>query len=94
MKNTNAFVSPRRRGWSKPFFEFHFFFFFFLKFKIQLLSYVNPRVTVMKVFLFVFAGAMVDLSTPLVIVIYFAKQFCKLFNLENSVKTDIYEYTM
>ena len=43
------------------------FFFFFLKFKIQLLFYVNPRVTVMKVLLFVFAGAMVDLSTPLVV---------------------------
>ena len=25
MKNTNAIVSSRRRGWSKPFFEFHFF---------------------------------------------------------------------
>ena len=44
-----------------------FFFFFFLKFKIQLLFYVNPRVTVMKVLLYVFAGAMVDLSTPLVL---------------------------
>ena len=48
----------------KPF--FFFLIFFFLKFKIQLLFYVNPRVTVMKVLLFVFAGAMVDLSTPLV----------------------------
>ena len=48
------------------FFFFFFFFFFFLKFKIQLLFYVNPRVTVMKVLLYVFAGAMVDLSTPLV----------------------------
>ena len=45
---------------------FRISFFFFLKFKIQLLFYVNPRVTVMKVLLFVFAGAMVDLSTPLV----------------------------
>ena len=42
-----------------------FFFFFFLKFKIQLLVYVNPRGTVMKVLLFVFARAMVDLSTPM-----------------------------
>ena len=38
----------------------------FFLFKIQLLFYVNPRVTVMKVLLFVFAGAMLDLSTPLV----------------------------
>ena len=44
--------------------------FIFLKFKIQLLFYVNPRVTVMKVLLFVFAGAMVDLSTPLVFILY------------------------
>ena len=38
----------------------------FLNSKFNLLFYVNPRVTIMKVLLFVFAGAMVDLSTPLV----------------------------
>ena len=46
--------------------SFSNFIFFFL-FKIQLLFSVNARVIVMKVLLFVFAGAMVDLSTPLVI---------------------------
>ena len=45
-----------------------FTFFSILKSKIQQLFYVNPRVTVTKVFLFYFAGAMVDMSTPLVLI--------------------------
>ena len=43
----------------------NFIFFFEIQNSTEFF-YVNRRVTVMKVLLFVFAGAMADLSTPLV----------------------------